>query len=82
MPVKVIAYYTKDGVPKPLRFAVQNNEEEEVIIKNIKVNSIEQIKIRGERVYKYVCQSIIRDQLRLFEMRFYVNQCVWHLFKI
>ena len=82
LPVDVLTYFTKSGVPSPLRFKLKTGDDESMTIKRIKVNSIKETKIRGEKIYKYTCQNIIKDKLRLYELRYNTKICKWHLFKI
>jgi len=74
-PIEMIAWFTKDGVPKPIRFKF-----DDLVIK-VQVISKSEEKLAGNRMMIFRCQSEINGELRPFELKFELQTCVWFLFK-
>lgn len=82
LPVDVLAYFTKTGVPSPFRFRLELNKDENITIRKVDVKRINDTRIQGEKIFKYTCQNIIKGKLRVYELRYNTKTCIWHLFKI
>ena len=80
-PVEVVAHYKIDGSPRPLRFTIKEDKNK-FEVRGIVTQRIEEMRIKGKRILKFVCQSVINNRLKVFELRFSVENCKWTLFKI
>ena len=78
----MIAWFTKDGYPIPLRYRLTDEDEENVVIKVDKILFKEEQKIAGNRMILYRCESIINNTLRVFELKYEISTCKWFLFKM
>lgn len=76
-PIDMIAWFTKDGIPKPIRYRLDNE-----VIRVQKVTSMSEEKLAGNRMIIYRCQSEINGILKLFELKFELQTCRWYLFKM
>jgi len=74
-PIEMIAWFTKDGVPNPIRYKLDG-----VVIK-VQVTSKSEEKLAGNRMIVYRCQSEIYGELRPFELKYELGMCKWFLFK-
>ncbi|HEY8362539.1 MAG TPA: hypothetical protein VIK77_06590 [Tissierellaceae bacterium] len=81
-PIEMIAWFTKDGYPIPLRYRLTDEDEENVVIKVDKILFKEEQKIAGNRMILYRCESIINNTLRVFELKYEISTCKWFLFKM
>jgi len=80
-PIEMIAWFTTDGVPNPIRFRM----EEEKALKVINVDKIvfrEKEKIAGSPAIIFNCQSKINGVMKLYQLKFHIDSCKWILFKI
>ena len=76
-PIEMIAWFTKAGVPKPIRYKFADQ-----VIKVQQVTSKSEEKLAGNRMIIFRCQSEINGELRLFELKYELGTCKWFLFKM
>ena len=76
-PIEMIAWFTKDGVPNPVRYKLDDK-----VIRVEQVISKSEEKLAGNRMIVYRCQSEINGELRPFELKFEMQTCRWFLYKI
>lgn len=81
-PIHMIAWHKPDGNIQPIKFKIDNEKDKDIIIKIDKIYSIEIERIAGNIMYKYICQSVIRDIERKYELKYEVDTSQWILFKI
>ncbi|KPU42133.1 hypothetical protein OXPF_39120 [Oxobacter pfennigii] len=80
-PIEMVAWFTKDGSPTPVRFRLETPEGYTVIkIDKILQKDIE--KLAGNNTLVYKCQSLINGLERVFEIKYELRTCKWVLFKI
>lgn len=76
-PIEMIAWFDLAGVPRPVRFRLDG----EVYMVH-QVCNISEEKLAGNRMKIYRCQSEIGGQLKLFELKFELQTCIWFLYKM
>ncbi|KUO75745.1 MAG: hypothetical protein APF81_17870 [Desulfosporosinus sp. BRH_c37] len=76
-PIDMIAWFTKHGVPNPIRFRIDDQ-----VIKVQQVTSKSEEKLAGNRMIIFRCQSEINGVLRAFELKYELQTCKWFLFKM
>lgn len=81
-PVEMIAYFTKEGEPQPIKFRLTKEDEVNFIIKVDKILFKDKERIAGNDVLIYRCQSIINSIDRIFELKYDLKSCQWVLFKM
>jgi hypothetical protein len=81
-PVEMVAWFTKEGMPQPVRFRMQDKEEEYITIKVDRVIQTDKEKFAGNPMMVYTCKSFIRGTERLFVLKYEVVTMKWMLFKI
>lgn len=82
MPVDMVCWFEKTGIPHPVRFKVTKEDESETVIKVDKVITVDKEKLAGNPMLVFKCQSIIAGVQRLFELKYELSTCKWMLFKI
>lgn len=80
-PVEMVARFSQDGTPRPVKYMV-TFEDKPVVIQVDKVLFKTEEKLAGNRMIIYRCQSVINGALKLFELKYELNTCRWFLFKI
>ena len=81
-PIEVLAHYPLNGVPRPMRFRIENKQQEMMTVKINRVQECREELLAGNKMYVYVCASIINGEEGLMELKYEVASCLWYLFKI
>ena len=79
--IEMIAWFTIEGVPIPLRFRLKENDE----WKTIKVDDVCHKDSRykeGIHIHTFICQSVIAGLLRKYEIIYEHETCKWLLYKM
>ncbi len=80
-PVEVLAWFSCEGNPKPIRFRFL----QQGAYKTVKVDRIVQEteeKLAGIRTRVYRCQSLVQETEKVYELKYEINTCKWYLYKI
>jgi hypothetical protein len=83
IPIEMIACFSKDGIPHPLKFKMSPNLASTPVI--VKVDMIihrESEKIAGNAMYAFRCQSLIDDAIKIYELKYELSTCKWFLYKM
>ncbi|MBK5251329.1 MAG: hypothetical protein JJE29_01635 [Peptostreptococcaceae bacterium] len=83
IPIEMIACFSEKGIPYPLKFKMSEDSDHPPII--IKVDIIihrESEKMAGNAMYIFRCQSLIDDELRVYELKYELSTCKWFLYKM
>jgi hypothetical protein len=79
--IEMVAQFNKDGLLRPIRFRISENDTEKVIpIKLLKYATDE--KIEGIRYRRFVCMVEIEEIQKLCEVTFRPDTMEWRLYKI
>lgn len=81
-PIDVVAWFTKEGTPRPVRFRITNEEENETVVKVDKILHVDREKLAGNHMLVYRCQGTINGVERVYELKYELLTCKWILFKI
>lgn len=79
--IEMIGYFNKDGLIKPIRFRMEEEDNIEVIRINHIIN-IKEEKLCGNNMVIYTCSANINGSERIFELKYDIGKCKWMLFKI
>lgn len=81
-PIEMVAWFTVDGVPNPVRFRIKDENEPWVVIKVEKIITRNLEKYAGNERLVFLCQSIINGLEKTYELKYERSTCKWILFKI
>lgn len=81
-PVEIIAWFTQDGMLKPIKFRMKDDREAYITIKIDRVIDRKEEKLAGNKMLVFTCESIIRGTEKIYEIKYELNTCKWFLFKI
>ena len=81
-PIEMIAWFTNDGYPIPLRYRITDENMADKVIKVNKILFKEEEKIAGNRMLLYRCETIINNTQKIFELKYEIATCKWFLFKM
>lgn len=77
----MIASFTKDGVPTPIKFKY-HEDEGAIVVKVDRVILRETEKFAGNNMIVFRCQSSINNIQKVYEIKYELSTCKWILFKI
>lgn len=80
-PVDMIAYHSAEGVPTPVKFKIKDRDEA-VTVKVDRVVTYVQIKLGGQKIICYTCESVIDGIEKRYELRFYPDTVQWVVYKM
>lgn len=80
-PIEMIVWFTKDGIPHPIRYKLTDENKSNLVIKVDQVITRTEEKLAGNKMIVFRCQSIINGALKMFELKYELNTCKWFLYK-
>lgn len=80
-PIDMIASTQKNGVITPIKFRVNENDEDKVI-KIDKIIFADKEKMAGNIMYLYRCRSLIDNKDIIYEIKYELMSCKWILWKM
>lgn len=81
-PIEMVAWFTADGIPHPVRFRIKNTDESFSTIKVDKILFNQSEKLAGNHMIVFRCKSIISGEEKIFEIKYELATCKWILYKI
>ena len=80
-PVEMVARFSQEGSPHPVKYKV-TFEGEPIVITIDKVLLKTEEKLAGNRMLLFRCQSLVNGLLKVFELKYELNTCKWFLYKM
>lgn len=80
--IEMVAWFTKDGCPNPVRFRIEGEDKIYTTIKVDKILSRNMERLAGNNMLVFKCQSNIDNIQRVYEIKYELSTCRWMLFKI
>ena len=81
-PVDMVAWFTKDGVPKLIRFRMDTEDGECITIKIDRIIYKDIEKLAGNPMLVFRCDGCLNGSIRQFEIKYELSTCKWILYKI
>lgn len=81
-PIESIVWFTRDGIPHPLRYRILSEDETYQIVKVGRVITRTEEKIAGNPMLVFRCEGEINGMLKQFELKYELHSCRWFLYKI
>lgn len=80
-PIEVIAYFQNDGKINPIKLRIEEGNKLEVI-KIQKITNAELEKLCGNKMWVFTCIALIRNEEKIFEIKYDIEKSKWILWKI
>lgn len=80
-PVEMIAWFTTNKKPIPLRYRIVDENNTYKVIKVDRVLFAEEEKLAGNKMIVYRCESKINNLRRVYELKYEIDSCKWFLYK-
>lgn len=81
-PIEMIAWFTEQGIPHPVKYRTTLDDKSKVSIKVDKIITREEEKLAGNRMILFKCRSIINGFEKVYELKYEISTCKWFLYKI
>ncbi|UWG98285.1 hypothetical protein LPY66_05635 [Dehalobacter sp. DCM] len=81
-PVELIAWFTRDGIPQPLKYRITAEDGTYQIVSIQRIVHRTEEKTAGNRMLIFRCEAEVNNLLKLFELKFEVQTCTWYLYKM
>ncbi len=81
-PIEMLFLSDSAGDVKPIKFRMKLEDKSLTTIRVDRILKREATKKAGEVAYIYTCESLIQDELKLYELRYTLSSCIWVLYKI
>lgn len=82
MPIDMVCWFERTGIPHPVRFKVTREDESEIVIKVDKVIAVDKERLAGNDMLIFRCQSVINNTNKAFEIKYEIRTCKWILYKM
>jgi LPS sulfotransferase NodH len=79
--IECVAWFSKEGI-KPIKFRYEDIEEKNIVIKVDKIISKIDEKLCGNLTYIFECQSLISNEIKQYQLKYFISECRWVLWKI
>lgn len=80
-PIEMIAWFTTNKNPIPLRYRIMDENNTFKVIKVDRILFAEEEKLAGNRMILYRCESKINNLNRIYELKYEIDSCKWFLYK-
>lgn len=80
--IEMISWTEENGKIHPIKFKLVGNNGEIHIYKIKKIYTTEFEKLAGNKTYKFTCEIVINNAIKICELRYELDSCKWTLFKI
>ena len=74
--IKMIAWFTENGVLTPMKFQIATDDDEPATIKVDNVTERSEEKLAGNRMIIYRCQSLINGVEKQYELKYEIGSCL------
>lgn len=81
-PIEMIAWFNEDEFPIPLRYRLETNDSEKIVVSVDKIIFKEEERLVGNRMIVYRCQSVINNREIVYELKYDIGVCKWYIFKM
>ena len=81
-PIEMIAWFSYDGIPQPLKYRLSKPDGSYSVVKVGKVICSDKERLAGNHMLIFKCQSIVDGFERLYELKYEISTCKWFLYKM
>lgn len=81
-PIDMISWTEKDGTIHPIKFQLEDYNDQKHTYKIQKIQRVDKDKLAGNLMLKYTCEISLNNRARLCEIRYERDTMKWFLYKI
>lgn len=79
--IEMVVWFSKEGI-KPMKFRYEDDNGSYITVKVEKIISKTQEKLCGNIALVFECQSLIGSEMKLYQVKYFVSEMKWILWKI
>ena len=79
--IEMVVWFSKEGI-KPIKFRYEDNNGSYRTVKVDKIVGKSQEKMCGNIALIFECQSLIDSEMKLYQLKFFISEMKWILWKI
>lgn len=79
--IEMVVWFSKEGI-KPIKFRYEDDNRSYITVKVDKIISKSQEKLCGNIALIFECQSLIDGEMKLYQVKYFVTEMKWLLWKI
>ena len=79
--IEMISVFKKDGKIEPIKFKISDNDGEEQLIRVSKITSVTETKMAGITSVIFLCESVINEINKQYELKYRIGEHRWELYK-
>ena len=79
-PIEMIAWFSEDKHPIPLRYRIDSEDDDKLVIKIDRILYSQDEKLVGNKIISYRCEGLINNLDKIFEIKYDISSCKWYLF--
>lgn len=80
--IDMIVWFKANGEPVPIKFRINDENENSFTVKIDKILSCERQKKAGQDIYLYDCETLAENCTKRYTLKYMVASCNWYLFKL
>lgn len=80
--IDALCWFDKSGFPLPIRIRLENEDQEDLVIKIDKIISKSLERLAGNKMYVYDCKITLNNTEKIAVIKYSIDDCKWILFKI
>lgn len=81
-PIDAIVIFKGKNKPRPYKFKYCDINEVTHEIRIDKILQEEETKLAGVKAFIYRCQSEIKGEIKVYELKYRIDECRWELYKM
>jgi len=81
-PIEAAVWFKAAEKPHPVKFRYNGKDGGLRKVNVDKIICVEEIKTAGIKAFVYRCQSEMDGNLKIYELKYLVNECRWELYKM
>lgn len=79
--IEMVVWFSKEGI-KPIKFRYEDDNGSYITVKVDKIIGKSQERLCGNLALIFECQSLISGEMKLYQLKFFVSEMKWILWKI
>lgn len=81
-PIEAAVWFKQREKPIPIKFKYIGRDGTSNTIVIDKILFVEETKLAGIKALVYRCQSQVKGVLKVYELKYIINECRWELYKM
>ncbi len=81
-PIEMIAWFSEDKHPIPLRYRIDSEDGDKVVIKIDRILYSQDEKLVGNKIISYQCEGQVNNLHKVFQIKYDISSCKWYVYSL